>query len=78
MKRLFDIGLVVAAAIAIAFLLLPLAALFLRIPPGTLVEQLGSGVARDALLVSLETSLIAHLFILGFGTPVAYLLATRS
>lgn len=78
MKRLFDIGLVVAAAIALAFLLLPLAALFLRIPPGTLVEQLGSGVARDALLVSLETSLIAHLFILGFGTPVAYLLATRS
>ena len=77
MRRLFEIALAVVAGVALAFLLLPLLALFLRVPPGTLVAQLGSDVARDALLVSLKTSLLAHVFILGFGTPLAYLLATR-
>ena len=78
MSRLGSILLAVVVAIALAFLLLPLVALFLRVPPGTLIEQLGSGAAVDALLVSLETSLIAHVVILGFGTPVAWVLATRS
>ena len=77
-SRLGSILLAVVVAIALAFLLLPLVALFLRVPPGTLIEQLGSGAAVDALLVSLETSLIAHVVILGFGTPVAWVLATRS
>jgi molybdate transport system permease protein len=63
--------------VAAAFLALPLLALFLRVPPSTLVEQLGSETARDALLVTLKTSAIAHVFILAVGTPVAYLLATR-
>lgn len=78
MNRLGSILLAVVVAIALAFLLLPLVALFLRVPPGTLIEQLGSGAALDAMLVSLETSLIAHVVILGFGTPVAWALATRS
>ena len=77
MKRPFDVFLAVAAGLMLAFLLLPLLALFLRVPPGTLLSQLGSDVARDALLVSLKTSAIAHAFILGIGTPAAYLLATR-
>lgn len=78
MSRLGSILLAVVVAIALAFLLLPLVALFLRVPPGTLIEQLGSGAAVDAMLVSLETSLIAHVVILGVGTPVAWVLATRS
>ena len=78
MNRLGSILLAVVVAIALAFLLLPLVALFLRVPPGTLIEQLGSGAALDAMLVSLETSLIAHVVILGVGTPVAWTLATRS
>lgn len=77
MRRLFDVVLVAAAAVAFVFLLLPLAALFLRVSPTTLVSQLGSEAARDALAVSLKTSVLAHVAILGFGTPVAYLLATR-
>ena len=77
MRRAFDLVLVVAAAIALTFLLLPLLALFLRVPPGDLLHALGSKPAREALLVSLETSAIAHAFILGIGTPVAYLLATK-
>jgi molybdate transport system permease protein len=76
-RRSFDVLLVLATALAVAFLLLPLLALFLRIPPGELLAQLGSEAARDALLVSLKTSLLAHVLILGIGTPVAYLLGTR-
>ena len=77
MRRSFDALLVLATAVAVAFLLLPLVALFLRIPPDELLAQLGSEAARDALLVSLKTSLLAHVLILGIGTPVAYLLGTR-
>ncbi len=77
MRRSFELALAVAAGVALAFLLLPLLALFLRIPPGRLASALGSPVARDALIVSLETSAIAHVLILAIGTPAAYLLATR-
>lgn len=78
MSRVFGLALAVALVLTLAFLLLPLVAIFLRLPPGTLISALGSQAAVDALLVSLKTSLIAHVFILGVGTPAAYLLATRS
>ena len=77
MRRLFDLGLALALGIALAFLLLPILALFLRVSPGTLFAQLGSSVARDALWVSVKTGLIAHAFVVGLGTPAAYLLGTR-
>ena len=77
MRQIFALTLALATAIAVAFLVLPLLALFLRVSPATLVAQLGSDAARDALLVSLKTSAIAHALILGVGTPVAYLLAGR-
>ncbi len=77
MRRLFDVMLAVAAGVAFAFLLLPLLAIFLRVSPATLIDQLGSEAAREALLVSLKTSVIAHVIILAVGTPVAYLLGTR-
>jgi molybdate transport system permease protein len=66
-----------ATAIALAFLLLPIAAIFLRVPPGDLVGALERGVTRDALLVSIETSAMAHAAVLVVGTPAAYLLARR-
>jgi molybdate transport system permease protein len=66
-----------AAAVALTFLLLPVAAIFLRVPPGTLLHQLSSGVVTDALIVSAKTSVIAQALILVFGTPLAYLLASR-
>jgi molybdate transport system permease protein len=74
---LFRPALVVATALALTFLLLPLLALFLRVSPGTLFSQLGNPAARDALLVSLKTSAIAHTVVLLVGTPAAYLLATQ-
>jgi molybdate transport system permease protein len=78
MRRAFPALLVLSTAVAVAFLLLPLLALFLRVPPGDLLDGLASGAARDALLVSLKTSAIAHAIILTVGTPVAYLLGTHA
>jgi len=72
-------GLVVvaAAAVALAFLVLPIAAIFARVGPGKLLDQLSNPVVRDALVVSLKTTVLAQLLILLFGTPTAYLLASR-
>ncbi len=68
---------VVAALVALCFLLLPIVAIFARTSPGRLVGQLSNPVVTDALVVSLKTSLLAQLLILLFGTPAAYLLASR-
>jgi molybdate transport system permease protein len=76
-RALFAALLAVATAIALGFLLLPIAAIFLRVPPGDLLGALGHGVTRDALLVSIKTSAIAHVAVLLIGTPAAYLLARR-
>jgi molybdate transport system permease protein len=73
----FAVMTAVAAGVAFVFLLLPLVAIFLRVPIGDLFDQLGNQVFRDALVVSLKTSLIAHLSVLLFGTPTAYLLARK-
>lgn len=67
-----------ALALALGFLLLPLVAIFLRIPIGELFSQLASDVAVDALVVTAKTSAIAQAVILGVGTPAAYFLATRN
>jgi molybdate transport system permease protein len=66
-----------AAAVALAFLLLPIVAIFARVSPGRLVAQLSRPVVTDALLISLKTSAIAQALVLLLGTPAAYLLATR-
>jgi molybdate transport system permease protein len=76
-RRLFFPALVAATALALAFLALPVAAIFLRVSPGHLFAQLGNPVSRDALLVSVKTSAIAHALVLVVGTPAAYLLAMR-
>jgi molybdate transport system permease protein len=74
MRRLFTAFVIAAAAIAFSFLLLPIVAIFLRVPIGHLFAQLGDRVTRDALVVSLKTSAIAHACVLLVGTPTAYLL----
>jgi molybdate transport system permease protein len=77
MRALFAAALAAATAIALAFLVLPVAAIFFRVPPGDLLGALGHTVTRDALLVSLKTSAIAHACVLLVGTPAAYVLARR-
>jgi molybdate transport system permease protein len=76
-RLLLAAALAVAATVALVFLVLPVAALFLHSTPGRLAGQLSSPVVTDAFVVSIETSLIAQALILLVGTPVAYLLATR-
>jgi molybdate transport system permease protein len=66
-----------AVAVALAFLVLPVLAIFVNVPPGKLIDQFSNPVVTDALLVSLKTTLIAQAIVLLFGTPTAYLLASR-
>jgi molybdate transport system permease protein len=76
-NRAFGALLWAATVLALAFLLVPIAAIFLRVPPGDLADALGSPVARDALRVTVATTLVAQVVILVVGTPAAYLIATR-
>jgi molybdate transport system permease protein len=64
-------------AVALAFLVLPVLAIFLDRPPGELLAALGEPGALDALWLSLRTSTTALAIIVVVGTPAAYLLATR-
>ena len=68
---------VLAATVAIAFLVLPIVAIFVHTSPSRLLSQLSDPVVRDAFLVTVKTSLAAQALILLVGTPAAYLLATR-
>ena len=77
-SRVFSALLWGATAVVLGFLALPIAAVFLRVPPGELVDQLSSEVVRDALRVTLKTNSIALALVLVLGTPAAYLVATRS
>jgi molybdate transport system permease protein len=77
-NRLFSVGVALATAVTLLFLLLPIVAIFARVPPGDLVSALGEGQAIDALIVTLETNLIALALIVVAGTPTAWLIAARS
>lgn len=67
-----------ALAATLAFLVLPVVAIFTHAAPSQLVSSLGDPAATDALRLSLETTSIAIGIIIVVGTPAAYLLATRS
>ena len=67
----------IATAVLILFVGLPLLAIFTRVPLSTLLDQFHSQEVRDALRISLKTSLVALAFILLVGTPAAHLLGTR-
>ncbi|HWJ44993.1 MAG TPA: ABC transporter permease [Gaiellaceae bacterium] len=75
MRAAFAAVLAATTAIALAFLVLPVVAIFVRVPPGDLLGALGHNVTRDALVVSLRTSAIAHAAVLVIGTPAAWVLA---
>lgn len=75
--RPFTVVLFLAALATLAFLLVPIAALFLEISPRDLIAQLDNPVVVDALVVTAKTNSIAFLITLIVGTPTAYLIATR-
>src|SRR5581483_590329 len=74
-RALTALAVFAAAALAFAFLLLPIVALFTHQSLGDLFRQLSNPVVTDALVVSAKTSAIAQAAILLVGTPAAYLIA---
>jgi molybdate transport system permease protein len=66
-----------AVAVALAFIVLPVVAIFTHVSPGRLLDQLSNRVVIDALIVTAKTSIVAQVLILLFGTPLAYFLATH-
>lgn len=66
-----------ATALVLAFLVLPIAAIFLRLTPAELLDALQADVTRDAVRVTLTATLLAQVIVVGLGTPAAYLIATR-
>jgi molybdate transport system permease protein len=78
MRRALGFGLFVAVAVVtLAFLALPIVGIFAHTSPGKVLGQLSNPVVKDALIVTLKTSVVAQAAIILFGTPTAYLLATR-
>jgi molybdate transport system permease protein len=78
MNRWFMPALAAALALALAFLVLPVVAIFAHTGPAELISRLGDPEATDALRLSLETTSVAVIVIVIVGTPAAYLLATTS
>jgi molybdate transport system permease protein len=67
--------LAIPAAVAIAFLLLPLAGLLLRAPWRAMPRLLGEPLVREALRLSLVSASLATAISLLLGVPLAWVLA---
>ncbi|HET6998986.1 MAG TPA: ABC transporter permease [Solirubrobacterales bacterium] len=61
----------------LAFLVIPVVAIFADVSPARLLDALGEESARDALWLSLRATAIALVIVIVVGTPAAYLLASR-
>lgn len=75
--KLFRVAIVAGVSALLLFLLLPFLSLILRVSPGVLLGRLSEPLVLDALRLSLITSLCTTVLIVAFGTPLAWLLATR-
>jgi molybdate transport system permease protein len=73
----FGAVLFVATLAVLGFLVLPIVAIFARVPLHLLIDQLDDPIVRDALALTATTNAMALVVILLFGTPAAYLLGTR-
>jgi molybdate transport system permease protein len=69
--------LALCVGITLTFLALPIVALFAEVPIADVPDLLGDPVVRHALEVTARTNAVANALILLFGTPLAYLLATK-
>ena len=67
-----------ATALALAFLTLPIVAIFVDTSPARLLDSLGDEGSLDALWLSLRTTAMALAIIVAIGTPAAWLLASRT
>jgi molybdate transport system permease protein len=73
----FGAFLVVSTFLTLAFVVVPVVAIFGKVPVRTLVAQLGNAIVLDAIRVTAEANLLALVLLLSIGTPASYLLATR-
>lgn len=73
----FTAVLALCTGITLAFLAIPIVALFTEVPLGDVPDLLSRPEVRDALAVTARTNAIANVLILVFGTPTAWLLARR-
>jgi molybdate transport system permease protein len=73
----FTALLALCTGITLAFLAIPIVALFTQVPLGDVPGLLRRPEVRDALAVTLRTNAIANALILAFGTPTAWLIARR-
>lgn len=71
------VALLILAAIALAFLVIPLIGLLLETPWGQLPELLTTPTAIEALRLSLVTSLLAAAVATVLGVPLAWVLARK-
>jgi molybdate transport system permease protein len=76
-RAAFPVAIGAALALALAFLTVPVVAIFVDRPPGDVLASLGEPGALDALWLSLRTTAAAMVIIVLVGTPAAYVLATR-
>ncbi|HTT66867.1 MAG TPA: ABC transporter permease [Gemmatimonadales bacterium] len=74
---LWEVGVLAAVGVLLAFLGLPLVSLLVRVPPAELWARLATRASLTALRLSLETSVCATLAVAGLGLPAAYVLATK-
>jgi molybdate transport system permease protein len=73
----FGVVMFLATVAVLGFLVLPIVAIFARVPLHLLIGQLRDPIVRDALMLTVTTNAIALAVILLFGTPAAYLLGRR-
>jgi molybdate transport system permease protein len=69
------VALLLPAAVALAFLVLPLVGLLVRAPWSTMAQRLTAPGVLDALRLSLETATAATVVCVVVGVPLAWLLA---
>jgi molybdate transport system permease protein len=73
----FGVVIFVATVVVVGFFVLPIVAIFARVPLHLLIDQLDDPIVRDALELTAITNVIALAVILLVGTPAAYFLGTR-
>jgi molybdate transport system permease protein len=73
----FSALLALCTGVTLAFLAIPIVALFTQVPLRDVPELLGRPEVQDALVVTARTNAIANALILGFGTPTAWVIARR-
>ncbi len=75
MRRLGSAATRAALALVLAFLAVPIVAVFAAASPSTLIDALGRPAVTDALVVSLVSNAVAQALVLALGTPAAYVIA---